>query len=49
MLIEEPVGAAFAFVVEFGTLLDFLVCEINDPSLRGQHAKLWVRSLILDH
>ena len=38
ILIEEIAGAAFAFVVEIGMLVGFLVCEINAPSLRGKHA-----------
>jgi hypothetical protein len=35
ILLEEPTGAALAFVVELGTLVDVLACEIDDPSLRG--------------
>ena len=38
ILVEKIAGAAFAIVVEVGTLVDFLVCKINAPSLRGKHA-----------
>ena len=35
ILLEEPAGAALAFVVELGTFVDVFVSEIDAPSFRG--------------
>jgi hypothetical protein len=35
ILLEEPAGAALAFVVELGTLVDVFVGKIDAPSFCG--------------